>query len=71
MPVTFELINQPATKKFVVTDGDNSLSFETSSLHFSNEAIAALNTGDMQGIYVLDDATLVVDEVRRQTIKNQ
>lgn len=68
MPVKFELINQPATKKFVVTDGDNSLSFETSSLHFSNEAIAALNTGDMQGIYVLDEATLVVDEVRRQVI---
>ncbi|GCF94435.1 hypothetical protein NRIC_23260 [Enterococcus florum] len=68
MPVKFELINQPATKKFVVTDGDNSLSFETSALHFSNEAIAALNTGDIQGIYVLGDATFVVDEVRRQTL---
>ena len=71
MPVTFELINQPATKKFVVTDGNNSLSFETSSLHFSNEAIAALNTGDMQGIYVLDDATLVVDEVRRHPLETE
>ena len=68
LPTKFELINQPATKTFIVTDGKKVLSFETSSLHFSNEAIAALNTGDVQGIYVLDDASLVVKEIRRQAV---
>ena len=69
LPTKFELINKPATKTFIVTDGKKVLSFETSSLHFSNEAIAALNTGDVQGIYVLDDASLVVKEIRRQAVE--
>ncbi|MDT2397263.1 family 43 glycosylhydrolase [Enterococcus avium] len=68
LPTKFELINQPATKTFTVTDGKKVLSFKTSSLHFSNEAIAALNTGDIQGIYALDDASLVVKEIRRQAV---
>ncbi|MBU5360964.1 glycoside hydrolase family 43 protein [Enterococcus raffinosus] len=68
LPTKFELINQPATKAFTVTDGKKVLSFKTSSLHFSNEAIAALNTGDVQGIYALNDASLVVKEIRRQAV---
>ncbi|MGM0168553.1 hypothetical protein IGI39_004308 [Enterococcus sp. AZ135] len=66
IPIQFELINQSAVKTFTVIDGKETLSFGTSSLHFSNEAIAALNTGDIQGIYVLDDAAFVVDNVRRK-----
>ncbi|MBO0451773.1 glycoside hydrolase family 43 protein [Candidatus Enterococcus murrayae] len=69
MPKQFKLINQPATKTFTVTDGKKELSFETSSLHFSNEAIAALNTGDVQGIYVLADAELVIIKAQRQKIE--
>lgn len=69
MPIQFELINQSALKTFTVIDGKETLIFETSSLHFSNEAIAALNTGDIQSIYVLDDAAFVVDNVRRKAIK--
>ena len=68
LPTKFELINQPATKTFIVTDGKKVLSFETSSLHFSNEAIAALNTGDVQGIYALGDASFVVKEIQRQAV---
>ncbi|EOH72834.1 MULTISPECIES: glycoside hydrolase family 43 protein [Enterococcus] len=68
LPVQFELINQPATKTFTVTDGKKSLYFETSALHFSNEAIAALNTGDIQGIYALDDAEFVINKVQRKCL---
>lgn len=70
-PTQFKLINRPATKTFLVTDGQKEQRFETSALHFSNEAIAALNTGDIQGMYALDNAEFVIENVQRQTIDKE
>lgn len=69
LPTQFELINQAETKTFRVTDGKKTLHFETSALHFSNEAIAALNTGDIQGVYALDGAEFVIDSVTRAALQ--
>lgn len=71
LPLQFELHNQPATKIFYVTDSKKAFSFETSSLLFSNEAIAALNTGDMQGIYSVDGAEFVVNSVIRESFEEK
>ena len=65
LPITLELINQPATKTFQVKTTNQEFSFTTSSLHFSNEAIAALNTGDIQGIYAIGAARLVINKAER------
>ncbi|VDG22508.1 glycoside hydrolase family 43 protein [Lactiplantibacillus mudanjiangensis] len=71
MPTMMTITNHADSKTLSVqTDQHEELSFTTSSLHLSNEAIAALNTGDIQGIYVLDDAKLVINTASRMPIEN-
>jgi len=65
LPTTFTLTNAPADKLFTVKTATQSLSFKTSALHLSNEGIAALNTGDIQGAYVLGNAKLVLTKATR------
>lgn len=65
LPTTFTLTNEPADKIFTVKTANQSLSFKTSALHLSNEGIAALNTGDIQGAYALGNAKLVLTKATR------
>ena len=55
-------------KRFTATTNTESISFDLHAQHFSNEAIAALNTGDFAGLYVLGDATAVISKVVRESI---
>lgn len=65
MPVSFELINTKEDKTFSASDGEKKVSFTTGAIHLSNQAIAALNTGDIEGLYARDGAVMAIDEVRR------
>ena len=47
-------------------DGEKEVSFTTNAIHLSNQAIAALNTGDIEGIYARNGAIMVVDKVKRK-----
>lgn len=71
LPYTFRLENSDSSKTFSVenTQTNEKISFTTDAIHFSNEAIAALNTGDFQGMYALNSAKMVITEVRRKMIK--
>jgi len=66
-----KITNRTDTKELsVCTDQHEEVSFTTSSLHLSNEAIAALNTGDIQGFYVLGAAKLVLNSTTRKPIQD-
>ncbi|WP_161979348.1 glycoside hydrolase family 43 protein [Streptococcus sp. S784/96/1] len=55
-------------KRFSAVLDHKTITFDLHAQHFSNEAIAALNTGDFQGMYVLDDAKLVVVHASRKVL---
>ncbi|MCO6541100.1 MAG: family 43 glycosylhydrolase [Lactobacillus sp.] len=65
LPEKLLIRNKPASKQFVACWSDQEITFELSALHLSNEAIAALNTGDVQGIYVLGNAQLTICQAQR------
>ncbi|WP_334351504.1 glycoside hydrolase family 43 protein [Companilactobacillus sp. HBUAS56257] len=72
LPSKFSLINHPATKEFVAEDNDQKLSFKVAAMHFSNEAISALNTGDIQGLYIIGKNTrMSVKRAKRFMIKKE
>lgn len=64
-PTSFKLVNTKETKVFSVSDGEKKVSFTTDAIHLSNQAIAALNTGDIEGLYARNEAVMAIDEVRR------
>lgn len=64
-PTSFKLVNTKETKVFSVSDGKKEVSFTTDAIHLSNQAIAALNTGDIEGLYARNEAVMAIDEVRR------
>lgn len=70
LPTTIEVTHQAAAKTFKVSTAQESVYFETAALHFSNEAIAALNTGDMQGLYALGDAVIAITSATRKSLTN-
>lgn len=68
-PIKFELVNTKKLKRFsVIGEKGDEVIFTTDAIHLSNEAIAALNTGDMEGLYVKGNAVMVVDEVKRDNL---
>lgn len=68
-PVKFELVNTKELKRFSVSDQKgNEVVFTTDAIHLSNEAIAALNTGDMEGLYAKGNAIMAVNEVKRDNL---
>lgn len=67
-PESMGITHHTAKKRFWAYGDGQEFGFDTAALHFSNEAIAALNTGDFQGMYVLGDALMSVKEVRRTQI---
>ena len=64
-PTSFKLVNTKETKVFSVSDDEKEVSFTTDAIHLSNQAIAALNTGDIEGLYARNEAVMAIDEVRR------
>ena len=66
LPETLTLHHTTCEKVFTAQTQTETIQYSISAQHFSNEAIAALNTGDMQGLYVLGDAKLVVKSVKRK-----
>jgi alpha-N-arabinofuranosidase len=65
MPASFKLINTKETKIFSVDDGEKEVSFTTNAILLSNQAIAALNTGDIEGLYARNGAIMTISRVRR------
>lgn len=68
LPERFTITHTTSEKTFAAEAANQKISFTTAALHFSNEAIAALNTGDIQGIYALGDAELVIKKAARTAI---
>ena len=69
-PVSFEIQNKGIEKIFMATlaTGEK-VQFTTNAIHFSNEAVCALNTGDMLGIYVTgEDTILTITNAKRERI---
>ena len=73
LPKKFSIINHPSNKEFSIQTADGKiLGFEIAAMHFSNEAISALNTGDMLGIYALGtDSKLSIKKARRFLIDKE
>lgn len=65
-PTSFKLVNTKETKVFSVSDSEKEVSFTTDAIHLSNQAIAALNTGDIEGMYAKNNAMIVVEKVVRK-----
>lgn len=60
-------------KIYTATSGKQTVSFTAAAINLSNEALAALNTGDIQGLYAEDDAQVTVTKAVRKpcpTTKN-
>ncbi|GEO46211.1 glycoside hydrolase family 43 protein [Companilactobacillus kimchii] len=73
LPKEFSIINHPSNKEFLIQTADGKdLGFKIAAMHFSNEAISALNTGDMLGIYALGtDSKLSIKKARRFPIDKE
>ncbi|MFC3928553.1 family 43 glycosylhydrolase [Streptococcus caprae] len=69
LPDQLILEHGPTFKRFTAKTADETISFDLHAQHFSNEAIAALNTGDFAGLYVLDDATVTITKAVRETVE--
>lgn len=65
LPTSLSVYSSNESKTYQVTDSDNKVEFTVSALNLSNEAIAALNTGDIQGPYVIGNAVLGIKKVIR------
>lgn len=64
-PDTLRLTHTPDSKTFCAQAGDECISFSLHAQHFSNEAIAALNTGNFAGLYALGQSAISVTKVER------
>lgn len=65
LPSTLCLQNTKEYKIFTAFNATEKVEYKIHAMHFSNEAIAALNTGDIQGIYVLGNAEMIISEANR------
>ncbi|MDQ2152369.1 family 43 glycosylhydrolase [Limosilactobacillus fermentum] len=68
LPRTLTVTSTNATKVYEAVLGEQKVSFEVAAINLSNEALAALNTGDLQGPYVTNGATMVLDSVVRNPL---
>jgi len=73
LPKKMTLINHPTYKEFnFELNNGQTVGFITSAMHFSNEAIGALNTADIYGIYVLgNDTKISISSAKRFPIKEE
>ncbi len=67
LPDRLSIKNTAAKKEFNAQLGQTeSVRFTTEAIDFSNEATAALNTGDIEGLYVLGNAKLEIMKASRR-----
>lgn len=67
LPTTLTLQNTPAAKIFTASNRNEKVSFTVDALNLSNEALAALNTGDVQGLHAFgSNAKLAINKVTRE-----
>ena len=66
LPDELRLVNEKDRKIFTVSSGTQSVSFAVAAINLSNEALAALNTGDIEGIHAYGDSLLSVKKVTRK-----
>lgn len=66
LPKELSITNTKENKIFTAKTNIEEINFTVNAMHFSNEAIAALNTGDVQGIYVTGDATMTINKASRK-----
>ncbi|HFI0700935.1 TPA: family 43 glycosylhydrolase [Streptococcus suis] len=57
-------------KRFTAKTRNESVTFDIHAQHFSNEATATLNTGNLAGLYVLNDAIVCLARVCRTSLTN-
>lgn len=69
LPQTLNITNTKDSKIFKATSNNQEISFTINAMHFSNEVIAALNTGDVQGIYATNNAVITITQASRRKIK--
>lgn len=65
LPNELKLVNTGEKKCFFAIAGEQTVSFEMDAINLSNEALAAMNTGDMEGVHVYGNGQLVVTKVIR------
>lgn len=70
-PIELSVISTNKTKKFIAASKQHQIHFEVDALNLSNEALAALNTGDFQGPYVTGNAQLAITKAMRCPFKNK
>ncbi|WP_338139479.1 glycoside hydrolase family 43 protein [Streptococcus equinus] len=68
LPKEISLTNTKESKIFTAKTNIEEITFSINAMHFSNEAIAALNTGDVQGIYVTGDAAMTINKASRRKL---
>lgn len=65
-PNRLSIQSTKARKIYTATNEKQSVSFNAAAINLSNEALAALNTGDIQGLYVEKDAKVTAIKATRQ-----
>ncbi|WP_258231767.1 glycoside hydrolase family 43 protein [Bombilactobacillus bombi] len=70
LPQQLLIKNYSDCKQFIARWSDQDISFKIAALHLSNEAIAALNTGDVEGLYAVGTAVKIgITQVQRKLTK--
>ncbi len=65
LPSELKLVNTFEKKRFSAVSREKVVSFEMDAINLSNEALAALNTGDIEGVHAYGNSKLVVTKVTR------
>lgn len=68
LPSQLVLEHGKEVKRFIARTETGDINFDLHAQHFSNEAIAALNTGDFAGLYVLGDAKASLTRASREKL---
>lgn len=66
LPDELRIFNENDRKIFTASSGTQSVSFTASAINLSNESLAALNTGDIEGIHAYGNGMLSVKKVTRK-----
>ena len=65
-PAQLSIQSTKAKKIYTAVNDEQTVSFTVAAINLSNEALAALNTGDIQGLYAENDAQVKAVKVIRK-----
>jgi alpha-N-arabinofuranosidase len=65
-PTRLSIQSTKAQKLYTAANDEQTVSFTVAAINLSNEALAALNTGDIQGLYAEKDAQVKAVKVVRK-----